>query len=320
MASTFNSAQVAVTLSAVSYLGQFDTNSKRFTEMNQALANTVGNGWSIVWGPATQGEDLVYVASNGAGQYAVVVRGTLFDRIEDVIQDKSVGEQVSLPFLSSGAMVSLGVQEVMTNIQAMVSSVPGSGSGTLLSFLQALTGSPSLLVTGHSLGGQMASVVAMWLQGTLTNVSSVLPITFAAPTAGNPAFAASFDSTFNAAGAMRYYNTLDVVPCLWTVEGLTSIDSDYAGGPQAGPVVKGAVKWALDTLQSNDLTYTQPSASTSLKGQLYSTGWILPFEQEVNDQHRALYYMFLLGIPVPTIHQLDSKWAPPSQVAPRAVG
>lgn len=320
----FTVPQVAVTLSAISYLGQLDTNSQRFTVMNQALSDTVGNGWGIVWGPATQGEDLVYVASNGAGQYAVVVRGTLIDRIEDLIQDKTMGQQVPLPFTAPSfpnACVSEGVQEVWTNINNMVSSVKGSGEGTsLLSFLGAVTGSQSLLVTGHSLGGQMATVLAAWFQGTLTNFSSILPITFAAPTAGNPAFASAFDSVFNAAGAMRYYNTLDVVPGLWTVDGLTSIKSDYAGGPQAGPLVKLAVDHALGVLQKNDLTYTQPSASTSLTGQLYSTGWLGAFETEVDDQHRALYYMFLLGLPLATIQQLDSKWAPPSQAAVRSAG
>ncbi len=320
MASTFTTDQLAVTLSAISYLGQFNTNTERFTLMNQAMANTVAGGWSIVWGPATQGEDLVYVASNGSGQYAVVVRGTLFDRIEDVIQDKGISAQQVLPFNAPsfpGAMVSEGVIEVWTNIDNMVSSVPGSGTGSLMEFLGGLTGSPSLLVTGHSLGGQMATVLAVWFQSALSNVS-VLPLTFAAPTAGNPAFASAFDSVFG--NAVRYCNTLDVVPLLWTVDGLTAIKSMYEGGPQCGTACKAAVDWALGTLQKNGLTYTQPTVSTFFVGQLYSTGWIGAFESEVNDQHRALYYMYLLGIPLTTIQQLNSTWAPPAQVGARSAG
>ncbi|MFP2925278.1 lipase family protein [Pyxidicoccus sp. 3LG] len=322
MSTTFTTPQVAITLSAISYLGQLNTNSERFTLMNQAMANTVAGSWSIVWGPATQGEDLVYVASNGADQYAVVVRGTLFDRIEDVIQDKRVKKQEALPFSApsfSGAMVSEGVVEVWTNIDNMVSSVPGSGTGSLLAFLQGLTGSPSILVTGHSLGGQMATVLAAWFQGTLSQ-ASVLPITFAAPTAGNPAFASSFDTVFGGAGAMRYYNTLDVVPLLWTASGLEAIESMYAGGPQCGWLCKKAVSGTLEALQNAGLTYQQPSASTSLRGQLYSTGLVGKFESEVNDQHRALYYMDLLGIPLTTIQVLNATWAPPSQVATRSAG
>ncbi|QSQ24542.1 lipase family protein [Pyxidicoccus parkwayensis] len=320
MASTFSTAQLGITLSAISYLGQPNTNPERFTLMNTAITNTVASNWQIVWGPATQGEDLVYVASNGAGQYAVVVRGTLFDRIEDVIQDKSVSTQEALPFTASSfpnAQVSKGVVEVWTNINNMVSSVPGSGTGSLLSFLQNLSGSPSILVTGHSLGGQMATVLAAWFQSTLSN-ASILPITFAAPTAGNPAFASAFDSVFGS--AMRYYNALDVVPRLWTMDGLESIKSLYPGGPQCGLICKTAVDDTVKSLQKADLTYTQPTASTSLPGQLYSTGWAGAFESEVNDQHRALYYMFLLGIPLATIQQLNATWAPPSQVASRSVG
>lgn len=319
MTSPFTTDQLAITLSAISYLGQLNTNSERFTLMNQAMMATVQGGWGIVWGPATQGEDLVYVASNGAGQYAVVVRGTLFDRIEDVIQDKRVAEQEALPFTAPsfpGARVSKGVVEVWTNINNMVSSVQGSGTGSLLAFLQGLTGSPSVLVTGHSLGGQMATVLAAWFQSALTQ-ASVLPLTFAAPTAGDPTFASQFDSVFS--NARRYFNTLDVVPMLWTVDGLTAILSMYAGGPQCGLLCKAAVNSTLNTLQKNNLTYTQPSVSTSLPGQLYSTGLLGRFESEVNDQHRALYYMYLLGLPLTTIQQLNSTWAPPAQVAASAV-
>jgi hypothetical protein len=315
MASSNDTAQLAITLSAISYLGQLDPNSKRLTVMNQALTDTLQGGWQVAWGPATKGEDLVYVASSTAGQYAVVVRGTLFDRIEDLLQDKGVSAQEPLPFTApsfSGAAISQGALEVWKNVDAMSSSV-GPGSGALLGFLQGLPSGTQLLVTGHSLGGQMATVLAAWFQSTLTNVT-VLPITFAAPTAGNPAFATSFDSAFPS--AMRYYNSLDVVPRAWTVEGLTSILSLYPGGPHCGPLCKAAVDWALKTLQDNDLTYQQPAASTELDGQLYSTGMLGAFEDEVNDQHRALYYMYLLGIPVSTIQALNAKWAPPATQSP----
>jgi len=317
MAST--PAQLAVTLSAVSYLGQFDPNSKRYTLMDQALTATLDGGWQVAWGPATQGEDLVYVAANTAGQYAVVVRGTLFTRIEDLIQDKDIGMQVALPFPAPafpGAAISSGAGKVWSNIVAMESSV-GPGQGALLPFLQALPQGTSLLVTGHSLGGQVATVLAAWLQSTLTNVT-VQPITFAAPTAGNPAFATAFTQVFPDAG--RYFNSLDVVPRAWTADGLASIKDLYPGGPQCGPLCKGAVDWALDTLEKNGLTYQQPGAGTQLTGQLYSVGLLGAFETEVDDQHRALYYMDLLGIPLSTIQQLDSQWAPPSSVAVRAAG
>ncbi|WP_338872896.1 lipase family protein [Myxococcus stipitatus] len=313
-------AQLGITLSAISYLGQFDTNSGRYTLMNQALASTTTGGWQIAWGPATQGEDLVYVASNTQGQYAVVVRGTLFDRIEDLFQDKNITPQEALPFTApafpSDAAISKGDVEVWTNVSNMSSSV-GPGTGALLPFLQALPSGTSLLVTGHSLGGQVATVLAAWFQGALTNVS-VQPITFAAPTAGNPAFATAYDAAFPS--AERYYNSLDVVPRAWTEEGLTSILSLYPGGPQCGPLCKAAVNGALKTLEKNQLTYQQPAVATELTGTLYPEKGILAFEDEVNDQHRALYYMYLLGIPLTTIQQLNSSWAPPPSQALRSAG
>ncbi|NTX50674.1 hypothetical protein [Myxococcus sp. CA039A] len=320
MASANNPSQLGITLCAVSYLGQFDSNSKRYTLMNEALSATLTEGWQVTWGPATHGEDLVYVAANTSGDCAVVVRGTLFDRIEDLLQDKNINPQEPLPFTApsfpADAAISKGAVEVWKNVVAMSSSV-GPGGGALLTFLQGLPQGTSLLVTGHSLGGQVATVLAAWLQGALTNVS-VLPVTFAAPTAGNPAFAEAFDAAFPE--AQRYYNALDVVPRAWTEEGLTSILSLYPGGPACGLLCKAAVDAALRTLRDNALTYQQPTTGTELLGTVYSVSGFGAFEDEVNDQHRALYYMFLLDIPVSTIHSLNATWAPPPSQAARSAG
>ncbi|MBU8897437.1 hypothetical protein KRR26_17605 [Corallococcus sp. M34] len=320
MASSFSPSQSAATLSAIAYLGQYEFNSWRFATMNKAMAGTLGGSWSIVWGPATAGQDLAYVAYDGDSTYAVVVRGTLVTRVEDLLQDKTIGTQVALPFSAPSfpnAQISQGAAEVWTNINSMDSSVPGSGAGGLLAFLQGLSGSPTVLVTGHSLGGQTASVLAAWFASTLSG-ATVVPITVAAPTAGNAAFASAYDSVF-ASSAQRLFNTLDVVPMLWTVAGLDTLLTLYSGGPQCGPTCSAAVNSALNTLQKGGVTYVQPSASTSLTGSLYSESGILAFEDEVLAQHSALYYMSLLGIPTSTIQVLNKDWAPPSTAAVRSV-
>ncbi|MFY0572871.1 hypothetical protein ACN28E_54830 [Archangium lansingense] len=51
-------------------------------------------------------------------------------------------------------------RKVWKNIAAMSSSV-GPGSGALLCFLQGLPSGTQFLVTGHGLGGQMATVLAL---------------------------------------------------------------------------------------------------------------------------------------------------------------
>jgi hypothetical protein len=324
MASTFSAPQVAATLSAVAYLGKDEPNFLRRGRMNKAIADTLGNDWQVAWGPATYGMDLAYVASNGSGTYAVVVRGTLLTRIEDLIQDKTVDAQVDLPFTAPsfpGAQISQGAQEVWTNISKMsASSASNQDSVSLLGFLQGLSDLSTLIVTGHSLGGQTATVLAAWFQSSNLAGATVLPLTMAAPTAGNQAFASAYSSVFDAAGAMNFANQLDVVPLLWTVAGLNSILSMYQGGPACGPLCTAAVNNTLTALSSAGVTYVQPSAVQTLPGALYSVGSVGAFEEEILHQHSALYYMFMLGIPLGTVQVLNKDWAPPSSsVASRSV-
>src|SRR5262249_22639173 len=73
----------------------------------------------------------------------------------------------------------------------------------------------NVMVSGHSLGGALTTVVAPWLYDQLPRTRQVAnvtitPYTFAAPTAGGPAFAAYYDSIFPT--SYRCVNTLDIVP------------------------------------------------------------------------------------------------------------
>lgn len=312
-------AQLAATLSAIAYLGQLSINELRRHEMNRALDKTA-DGWQIVWGPVTAGEDLMYVAQNGsASQYALAVRGTLITRIENVIDDLAVATMVTPSFaLGSSfakAQISSGAQKVWNNLSAATPGL-GLGKGTVLDFFQAVSGDYSLLVTGHSLGGQTAQVLAAWLATALGTAAQVQLITMAAPTAGDQAFAAGIDAVFGQGSTITgYYNTLDVVPMLWA--DLGAITSMYQGGPACGSLCKHAVDHMIKRLQDNGTVYVQPASREACAGTLYSVSSInpLPFEAEVLDQHNAHYYMFLLGIPLGTIQLLDSKWEPPSSQA-----
>jgi Lipase (class 3) len=91
---------------------------------------------------------------------------------------------------------------------------------SLLDFLRGvLAGSGTeVIVTGHSLGGALVTVLAPWLYDQLpkagrTRPVAVTPYTFAAPTAGNQAFVNYYTSLF--ANAYRCVNTLDIVAMAW---------------------------------------------------------------------------------------------------------
>jgi hypothetical protein len=75
-----------------------------------------------------------------------------------------------------------------------------------------------LFVIGHSLGGAMATTVALFLKqyapSHVPSLTSILPFTFAAPTAGDQEFAKRFNSQFGD-DAVCTYNKYDLIPQAW---------------------------------------------------------------------------------------------------------
>lgn len=89
-----------------------------------------------------------------------------------------------------------------------------------------------VVVTGHSLGGCQTSVVAMALQGLPLfgdGGAVIAPNSFAAPTAGNQAFADLYLKTFP--HARRWYNTFDLIP--FAFDALPGMQELWSGGVYA---------------------------------------------------------------------------------------
>src|SRR6185295_6854916 len=90
----------------------------------------------------------------------------------------------------------------------------------LLDYLRSvISGSDQVIMTGHSLGGALTSVVAPWIADQLpkagnTGTVAVTPYTFAAPSAGNQAFVDYYTKLFP--NSYRGVNTLDLAPMAWT--------------------------------------------------------------------------------------------------------
>jgi len=316
----------AAVLAAVSYIDPSDQPAQQLADMTTALGTTslpTAGQWQIVWGPADLGGNLMYIAQvQGAGvgergsQVAVVIRGTIFDFPTDLLQDTEVATQVPLPFpppkgFSEKAAISFGASEAWLNLAKMLPSIGGS-SVDAFQFLKALPGPVSVLVTGHSLGGQLATVAAVWIAGFLSS-AAVQVITFAAPTAGNPDFQSSFDSRFSGT-AVRYFTDLDIVPRLWVPTGdydLDSIKQLFPGGPQCDLGCHTGVATAEGIVKN--VTYAQPTAVQMLTSAVYSEGILNAFDDEVSAQHRMLLYLYLLGGTSASIIQqvFDSSWSPP---------
>lgn len=261
--------------------------------------------WSCIWGPAWDDEDanLAYVAAfrdaNGVPVAAVlVVRGTditdnVWGDLYEAFEDLQVQFQYPLPWLPSGSqpLVAGGTLDALTTIQSLL-----SGGATLRQFLTAFLSNPAhrrpvLVVTGHSLGGCLATVVAPWLRLALAGngVSvPIVPATFAAPTAGNAAFAQYLGTTFPY--APRYYNTLDMVPHGWG--DLDGVKRLYDGFGLATPLwVDGAIDVYKDAIWAFGATYAQPADPVPLTGRFCpGFDWL----QEISTQHDHRTYIALM--------------------------
>ena len=306
-------AHVAAVLSALAYLGAAQAPEQQLRLISDLLANVglpTRKAWQVVWGPAELGGDLVYIAAGPDQEHAVVVRGTIVDNVFDLIQDSEIGVQVPLPFPAPSfpeARISRGASAAWQNLSSMRARVGSSSGSTMLQFLEQVPAGSRVLVTGHSLGGQMAGVVSAWLDSALpAGKMALTPITFAAPTAGDHEFASHFDVVFDE--GTRYYSDLDVVPLLWTREGLDHIRDLYVGGPRCQAGCRLATDAAQERIQG--LVYEHPSNPVQLVSQLYRTNGVGQFEREALDQHRPLIYMYLLGIPTEAVQLIDPRWQP----------
>lgn len=182
--------------------------------------------WQIVWnGLETPDGNYAFIASDAAGDtFALAIRGSLppqdiFEKWDAfanwILEDLNVMKQTDWTYAAAaGAVISNGAYLAFDNMQHMQDSL-GSGL-SLIQFLQqkVIGAGKQLLITGHSLGGNMANVYASYLVSQITTpgyVDNNLSLfTFAAPAAGNAAFAQDLDNKLP--DAYHYQNVNDIIP------------------------------------------------------------------------------------------------------------
>ncbi|UAL09305.1 lipase family protein [Caulobacter segnis] len=266
-----------------------------------------GGAWRVEWGPAWDSvqANLALVASYRLpGQAApeklvLVVRGTdvthdAWGDLKEAFEDLLVLKQKPLPWdpasparVAGGALLGLRV----------VDGLSSDGAGLRAFLRQRLTDSATrpkeLVITGHSLGGCLATVMAVWLADDFARNGVDTPIrlvTFAAPTAGNAAFADLVTQRF--ADSQQYYNTLDVVPNSWSdLPAVKTIYRPYGlHTPAAASLV---IDLFAGALGAAGMAYVQPPANRLALAGAHQGG--LGWYQQVGAQHHAQAYLRLLG-------------------------
>jgi triacylglycerol lipase len=283
----------------------------------------IGGIWRRLWGPAEDSDqsNLAFVAgyfpnpSLGPKSICVTIRGTdvdiddIWGIMEQVWEDIDGAYQTQLPKAPPNVLVAQGTIEGLGVIETLTYN--GETLGAFLDRFYRNSSSYTVpaIVTGHSLGGCLATVVAASMRLYLPGPIPIQPITFAAPTAGNSNFASWYSTQFKT--ARRFQNTLDIIPmALQNLGGINSIYDNY--GLYTPLFVQGSIDIMVDWMNDNGSSYVQPA-----QGQQILPGAFLINDQndwyaQALHQHHLATYLGLL-----TNQQLDETALPQSS-APRA--
>jgi triacylglycerol lipase len=290
------------------------------TTIPAAVQNTpplaAGGQWQCVWGPAQDSDEanLALVAGyfpspnpRAAPQtICVAVRGTDFDitdvmgMLEQIWEDLDATDPQPMPWaLNDPARIASGTLDGLAIVQGLTAGGQTLGGFLTQFFAQPTNANIPILVTGHSLGGCLATIVATWIRVLLPDYrGTIQPITYAAPSAGNSDFVTYYDALFPA--ARRFQNSLDIIPLAY--DGLGGIDSIYAGNMLATPdIVWLGVLGMEAALEITGASYMQPS-----QGQQILPGTFLPddaadwYAQALHQHHLATYLALLTGTQVDT--------------------
>jgi hypothetical protein len=253
--------------------------------------------WKIVWGPGVYMDprprdvkslnpkyypaNVMLVAYNQAtSTYFISVAGTNPESHFDLFkEDLKVSRKVHWPYGGindpNKRIIAEGSFEGLKKLQDMVPDLADLPKKRLDDFftdaLQNAKGSVNIIAGGHSLGGALAPLVALWLLDTKKNWctnAAVNPIfscwRFAAPTMGDKEFLKYYaDKKIQTTNVS---NSLDVVPLAWNYDDMGRITKIYQPSIDAGSLVTDLVNFERSRVEKMD--YIQIGSGTPFTGNL----------------------------------------------------
>lgn len=331
MATTYSDEQVMMTLAALAFTDETAKPGESLSQQEQRILTDLNTnpavglrqvpttqGWTATWvglSSDPQRSNMSYIAQSGErpDAVAVCIRGSDFNLFIDALQDFDV--TLTAPF-PDGGRVAQGAWDAFLMVTEATYVPAGGGPLEGTTLLQALgrlvDGSapgttPTIYVTGHSLGGAIATTVGLHLrrqQWSRPVVFQVYP--FAGPTAGDADFARAFDVAFpgtsrSADSSWRVVNAWDVVPDAW--QSLETVASTFY--PPPGPAATLAVKLLIQGIEAlaNGNRYVQPGNAVVLNRDyaVHDSANVQPTTQaflgQVAYQHATNTYLDLLGAP-----------------------
>lgn len=279
------------------YNKQSDIQNLTSSAVSKVLADPTIQGligsWKPVWGPIVNtvlgnASNTMFVAQNTTtGEYVVAIAGTDPSSFFDwIIEDADVKVIVPWNILKApGANISLATSTGLTLLRGMQYS-----GQHVLDFLNSQKAT-NITVTGHSLGGALSPVMALFLSDNMAKGTNISCRPTAGATPGDAAFANYWDKSEvgSNANTVRVWNAFDVVPHAYENDMLLQIPDLYTPTITCPADLVVTVKnIAQDTAGKN---YTQLLRNTlGFASAVYNQGDpTMPFPDQALYQHVAAY-------------------------------
>ncbi|GLH77004.1 hypothetical protein SSBR45G_19120 [Bradyrhizobium sp. SSBR45G] len=257
--------------------------------------------WRLAWlaAPPDPPDNFAFMAYSASSKaYAVAIRGTYPNPFspaywDDGDEDSPFGDMVEWPG-ASGAKISAGTSKGLTNLLALTDQ----GGVSLQDAIGRLPAGSRLAVTGHSLGGTLAPVLALSASERCPSLD-VWATSFAGMTPGNEAFAALFGTGTKLDGRVRrVYNRLDTVAYGWNAVWATH--DFYQPAPKGGPIVAAMLLATAARLELGGYDYAPIGTPVALPGKVQPLAIgceLVAYVIENLHQHMPDTYLALLGAP-----------------------